>query len=200
MPALRDRGPLTSIPFITPAVIEPGPYLDYSHRLTAEGGILIIYKDLDLHWRHWVWRVFGWCVFTGLEGWLLLGHSPVQNDGINGVALMAMAALNAFIVWKPIEVYRSIEIRPDGIILEGEDVFWLSRMESLPSFSADENGNQVLSGIYGTRFVEYLTARRFDEYDRMPEVIAARVQQAMRQLWASILGPDQFQPRRKERP
>jgi hypothetical protein len=31
--------------------------------------------------------------------------------------------------------------------------------------------------------VEFLTARRFDEFDRMPEVMAAHLQDAMRQLW-----------------
>jgi hypothetical protein len=29
--------------------------------------------------------------------------------------------------------------------------------------------------LYGTRFVEYLTVRRFEELGRMPEVIAAHL-------------------------
>ena len=41
-----------------------------------------------------------------------------------------------------------------------------------------------LGGIYGTRFVEYLTVRRFDKADRAPEVFAAHLQEAIQQLWA----------------
>jgi hypothetical protein len=41
-----------------------------------------------------------------------------------------------------------------------------------------------LCGIYGTRFVEYLTVRRFDELDRMADVFSAHVQDAMMQLWS----------------
>jgi hypothetical protein len=75
------------------------------------------------------------------------------------------------------------------MILERRDVFWLHMMaDGLPEFHQDEDGNQVLSGIYGTRHVEYLTARRFDEYDRMPEVFAAHLKQAIEQLWAPVLG------------
>ena len=54
-----------------------------------------------------------------------------------------------------------------------------------PAFQPDKKGNQLLCGIYGTRFVEYLTVRRFDEFDRMPEVVAAHLQDAMRQLWSA---------------
>jgi hypothetical protein len=56
-------------------------------------------------------------------------------------------------------------------------------MESLPAFDPDENDNLILSGSYGTRHVEYLTARRFDKHDRMPEVFAAHLKEAMQQLW-----------------
>lgn len=70
------------------------------------------------------------------------------------------------------------------MILEGSEVFWTRFMENgWPAFRPDEEGNFVLCGHYGTRFVEFLTARRFDEFDRMPEVMAAHLQDAMRQLW-----------------
>ena len=77
------------------------------------------------------------------------------------------------------------------MILEGTDVFWLRLMETgRPTFRADEDGNQVLCGVYGTRFVEYLTVRRFDDNDRMPEVFAAHLQEAMRAIWAPALRSD----------
>ena len=42
----------------------------------------------------------------------------------------------------------------------------------------------VLCGIYGTRFVEYLTLHRFDdEFDRTGDVFKAHLQEAMMQLW-----------------
>jgi hypothetical protein len=161
------------------------PYLDYGRFLTPEGGILIVYKDLDLRLRHGVLRVLAWSAATGVEAWFLLHHSPVSTGWINFFFFFAMMIINAVIVWKPPELYRTVEIRPDCMIVEGKDVFWLPMMETTwPAFHPDEDGNLVLSGIYGTRFVEYLIVRRFDDYDRMPEVFAAHLQEAMMQLWA----------------
>ena len=161
------------------------PYLDYARSLTREGGILVAYKDLDLRLRYLLWRIFAWTAATGFEAWFLLYRSPVESTWINVLCLLAVAGVNFLIVWKPPEVYRTVEIRPDCMIVEGKDVFWLSRMENVwPAFHPDEEGNQVLAGIYGTRFVEYLTVRQFDDEDRTPEVFAAHLQDAMQQLWA----------------
>jgi hypothetical protein len=54
-------------------------------------------------------------------------------------------------------------------------MFWLSHMESLPALERKETGKEVGCGIYGTRYVEYLTVRRFDDNDRTPEVFAAHL-------------------------
>jgi len=164
---------------------QPDPYVDYGRALTAEGGILIAYKDLDMHLRHTLWRVFAWTVFTGAEGWFLFNASPVQSFWINLACFLIVALVNWLIVRKPVEIHRAVEIRPDCMILEGAEVFWRRFMEGgWPSFQPDKDGNQVLCGIYGTRFVEYLTLRRFDELDRAPEVFASHLQDAMRQMWA----------------
>lgn len=172
----------------SPVGYQSDPYVDYGRFLTPEGGILIVYKDLDLRLRHGVLRVLAWSAATGLEAWFLLHHSPVRSAAIDLACFFAMMIVNAVIVWKSPELYRSLEIRPDCMILEGRDVFWLRMMaDGLPEFHKDEEGNMVLSGIYGTRHVEYLTARRFDEYDRMPEVFAAHLNQAIEQLWAPVL-------------
>jgi hypothetical protein len=184
LPALRqeriEREPLPD----APTTFQPDPYVDYGRFLTREGGVLIIYKDLDLRWRHTIWRVLAWSTFTGAEGWLLLTHSPVHRAWINIVCLLGMAIVNWLIVAKPVELYRRVELRPDCMILEGRDVFWSRFMENgWPAFRPDEEGNFVLCGHYGTRFVEFLTARRFDEFDRMPEVFAAHIREAMLQLW-----------------
>jgi hypothetical protein len=163
----------------------PDPYLDYGRYLTDEGGILIIYKDHDLRFRQTLWRVFAWTLFTGLETLFLAPYAPLVDHWINTVALLACAALNYFIVNKPVEIYCRIEIRPDCMIIEGSDVFWSRYMEGgVPTFRPDAEGNQMLCGIYGTRFVEFLTVRRFGENDRMMEVFAAHLADAMQQQWS----------------
>lgn len=171
-----------------PAPFGPDPYLDYGRYLTPEGGVLFIYKDLDLRWRYTIWRVFAWTTATAYEGWYLYHRSPLQSVWINIACFFAIAALNYWIVHKPIEVYRRAEVRPDCMILESTDIFWARMMETgWPTFRPDKDGNQVLCGVYGTRFVEYLTARRFDDNDRMPDVFASHLMDAMRQLWGAAL-------------
>jgi hypothetical protein len=186
----RPAPPAAKIPSAAsyPAVSDPDPYLDYGRYLTPEGGVLFVYKDLDLRWRYTIWRVFAWTAATGYEGWYLRHYSPVQSVWINIACFVAIAALNYLIVRKPIEVYRRAELRPDCMILEGTDIFWARMMETgWPAFRPDKDGNQVLCGVYGTRFVEYLTARRFDDNDRMPDVFASHLMDAMRQLWGAAL-------------
>jgi len=177
-----------AIPSSSWAGFQPDPYVDYGRFLTPEGGILLAYKDLDLRVRHIFWRVFAWTTTTGGEGWYLFHHSPLHSFWLNLVCLLAVGVINWFIVAKPVEVYRRVEIRPDCMIIEGSDIFWLRYMEcGRPAFRPDDEGNQVLCGVYGTRFVEYLTVRAFDEHDRAPEVFAAHVQEAMRQIWETAL-------------
>jgi hypothetical protein len=79
---------------------------------------------------------------------------------------------------------RSIEVRPDAMILETGEVFFRDSMEGWPQFVPGEDGSMALVGIYGTRWMEYLTLARFDENDRAPEVLAAYLGNAMRQQWS----------------
>jgi hypothetical protein len=181
--AIRRVAPPNLDTLSFPAELQESPYVDYSRRLTAEGGVLILCKDLDLRVRVFFWRALAGLAFTGFEAWLLLGNSPVQAEWINESCLFLMIAVNFFILWKPPEIRRSIEIRPDSMVLDGKDVFWLGSMESLPDFQRNENGNLVMSSIYGTRHIKYLIARRFDDNDRMGEVLAAHVKEAVQQLW-----------------
>jgi hypothetical protein len=162
-------------------------YLDYRRSLTAEGGVLIVYKDLDLRIRHTLWRVAAAMTATALAG-AMIAQAPVQSLWIKGAALLVTAVINWVIVRKPVELRRSVEIRPDCMILDGADIFWLGMMEEgWPAFFEDEKGNQILCGTYGTRFVEYLTVRSFEEEDRTPEVFATHLQDAMKQLWGAAL-------------
>ena len=164
---------------------QPDPYFDYGRYLTDEGGILIVYKDLDVRFRHTLWRLAAWTSSTSIGAIYLGPYAPLANHWVHVVALVTIAVINFLIVRKPVELYRRIEIRPDCLIIEGQDVFWRRHIEGgYPTFRPDDKGNQILGGIYGTRFVEYLTVRRFDENDRMMEVFAAHLHDAMQQQWS----------------
>ena len=77
--------PVSRTPLSVPAPVPEttadaaSPYVDYGRWLTAEGGILILYKDLDTRFRHTLWHLFAWTVSTGWEGWYVLHHSPVHT-------------------------------------------------------------------------------------------------------------------------
>jgi hypothetical protein len=179
----RD-GSATAPPSSSWAGFQPDPYVDYGRFLTPEGGILIIHKDHDLRFRHTLWRLFAWTLSTGGEGWFLFHHAPLHNWWIKLGCLLAVAILNWLIVRKPVEVYRKVEIRPDCLIIEGSDIFWLKFMEcGWPTFRPNGDGSRILCGIYGTRFVEFLTIRSFDEFDRGADVFVSHLQDAMQQLW-----------------
>lgn len=184
----------TALPAIVPPAVSrmpptatnfaPGPYVDYSRVLTPEGGVLITYKTTDTRFRYTLRRLFLWSCATGGEAWYLYQHSPVASPWINIALLIAVAIINWKIVKRPVEIYSHVEIRPDGMILDGRDIFWLRNMENgWPSFHRDDNGDQQLSGTYGTRRIDYLTAHSFDPLDQTPQVLAAHIQDAMRQLW-----------------
>ncbi|HEX3885372.1 MAG TPA: hypothetical protein VHW66_22150 [Stellaceae bacterium] len=161
----------------------PDPYVDYARYLTAEGGVIVIYKDIDERWRFAVRRLGLWGIATGSAVWLLLYHSPVHGLAINIAALIIVAVIDWLIVRQPIQIYRSIEIRPDRMILDGRDIFWLRYIESWPTFKPGPDETQVLTGIYGTRRIEYLTVRCFDDFDSAPTVLANHLKEAMQQLW-----------------
>ena len=182
--AVAGIGAASSTPTSAGLDFAPDPYVDYGRFLTPEGGVLFTYKDLDLRVRYTLWRICAWALSTASEAWFLFTHSPLQTDWINGLALLAIGLLNWIIVAKPMEVYRTVEVRPDCMIIEGADVFWARQMEGAwPSFKPDAEGNQVCNGIYGSRFVEYFTVRRFDEFDRMPEVFDLHWREVTQQLW-----------------
>jgi len=184
--AIPTERPSIDSAFSPPSLdFQPDPYLDYGRYLTNEGGILIVYKDFDVRLRHTLWRLFAWTSFTSLEAIYLAPYTPVGDHWGRVAGLVTLAIINFIIVRKPVELYRRIEVRPDCIIVEGQDVFWRRHIEGgFPTLRPDDQGNQVLCGIYGTRFVEFLIVRRFDEKDRIMEVFAAHLQDAMQQLWS----------------
>jgi hypothetical protein len=193
-PALRPPASpvparVSPVPVATPAQpsldLRPNPYVDFVRRYTAEGGVEFTYKDLDERWRWIILRWSLWLAATALTCWFAFNVSPLHSPWLNVPALIGMAWVYWLIVAKPVEILRTIEVRPDCLIFNGEDTFFRDRFDlGWPSFVADGLGNLVLSGAYGTRAVEYALIRRFDEHDRAPEVLAAHVQAAMQQLWS----------------
>jgi hypothetical protein len=163
----------------------PDPYVDYGRDLTAEGSILIRYKGIDDRWRHTIWRIVAWSAATFIDGYFVFQVANDQHEVLRFFSFLVAAVINWLIVRKPVEAYRQLEIRPDCMVIDGTDIFWLGRMEgSWPSFRPDVWSNaMVLCGTYGTRFVEYLKVPRFEEADRTPEVFAAHLQDAINQLW-----------------
>jgi hypothetical protein len=45
-----------------------------------------------------------------------------------------------------------------------------------PRFRPNGDGSRILSGIYGTPFVDYLTIPNFDQFDRGADVFASHLQ------------------------
>jgi len=166
--AIRD----TAIP-PTPAVSWNGyrldPYQDYSRILTRKVACSLPTRTSTLASATRSGAFFAWSASTGTAAWLLFTirrFKPIGSMPRRSFLLRTQLVHRR----QAVELYRSIEIRRDCLILEGIDVFWFEMMEGgWPEFQPDEEENLVLSGIYGTRFVAYLTARRFDEFDGMPK-------------------------------
>ena len=82
--------------------------------LTPEGGIPILYKDQDRGWFLMVLRVFAWIMATGVGGWLIFYKSSRSIQPAIGVFILLM-----LIVRQTVEASHSVEIHPDGMIVDG---------------------------------------------------------------------------------
>jgi hypothetical protein len=160
------------------------PYVDYDRSLTDEGGIRMTYKAESGDLLNLFVTVLLWLSAMVFEITYIDNHAAHLNDVAKLFALVSVGVVNYFIVFAPHYAWHSIEIRPDCMIINGRDLFWLRFFDTAwPAFKIDENGAFVLRGIYGSRQVEFLTINRFDEHDRMPELLARHLSDAMRQMW-----------------
>jgi hypothetical protein len=163
----------------------PDPFNGYVRMLTPEGGILILYQDQDRSPFLLILRIFTWIMATGTGGWLLFIVNPLSLLNVFVVFPLLML-FNWLIVRRKFIVAHSVEIRPEGMIVDGEDIFYLRDIGgNWPELQMkdDDPDRMVICGICGTRFIEYMTANRLDENDRTPEVLAADLEAAMEQLW-----------------
>jgi len=184
--AATPPAPRPQRPDLTQVDTPKTAFVDYSRHLTPEGGILFVYKDLDVRWRHTLRRIFVWSVLTSIEYRLIAQLHPTTGGWL---LLIALAVASWLLVRKPIEIMRSIEVRPDCMIVNGTDIFWLEQMgDNWPAFELknDDPDSLVLGGIYGTRFIEYATSHRVDGADRTPELLAMHLKEAMEQLWGRM--------------
>jgi hypothetical protein len=162
------------------------PLDGYARVLTPEGGILITYKDQKRHLILAAARVVGWSMATSASAWCIFGvwHWP-SLSGLAAVA--ALTGINWLVARWKIIVSHSIEIRPDMMIIDGEDIFFAEDIgdhwPEVQMLSEDDPDRMVVVGICGTRRIEYATANRRDKNDKTPEVLAADLQAAMEQLW-----------------
>lgn len=162
------------------------PFEGYSRTLTPEGGILIQYQDLNLGLPLIILRYALCAVVTCIGVMLILAADTLFSARVL-LALLAVVAVDWLILKYKIRSHHSVEIRPDCMIIDGEDVFLAEDIgENYPEL-LDVPGKQDQMRIctrVGTRFVELMTANRTDANDRTPEVLAAHLKDAMEQLWA----------------
>ena len=176
-----ERASATVVDEAYPIAGRRGPFNGYVRMLTPQGGILIFYKDQDRGLFLAILRVFAWITATGTGGWLIFFVSSLSTlPSLLTFALLMF--INLLIVCQTVEVSHSVEIRPDGMIVDGEDIFYAQDIgDTWPELQMkdDDPDRMVISGICGVRFIEYMTANRLDENDRTPEVLAADLQAAM---------------------
>jgi hypothetical protein len=161
------------------------PFNGYLRMLTPQGGVLILYKDQYRSLPLTTLRVAAWIAATWIGGWLIFCESSLSVPQ----CLLAFALLmfvNALIARWRIEVSHSVEIRPDAMIVDGEDVFYAQDIgDNWPELKMkdDDPDRMVICAISGTRFIELMTANRLEKNDRTPEILAADLQAAIEQLW-----------------
>ncbi|MDR3465780.1 MAG: hypothetical protein P4M07_07535 [Xanthobacteraceae bacterium] len=183
--ARREVAPPTAVGEVYPIVVRRGVFKGYDRILTPEGGILILYKDQLRNLFLTILRVLGWIVATWIGGRFIFSMSSLSGQQSFSAVVMLMG-MNWFIASRKIAVSHSVEIRPDAMIIDGEDVFYAEDVgDNWPELQVkdDDPERMVICGICGTRFVEYMTANRLDKNDRTPEVLAADLKAAMEQLW-----------------
>lgn len=157
------------------------PFNGYVRMLSPEGGILFLYQDQNRSVLVAVLRILACIVVTGI-GFLLIALSGLH--WFLGFALLMLSnwGITAF----KVRASHSVEIRPEAMIIDGEDVFYADDIgDNWPQLQIKDGDPElwVICGICGTRFVEYMTVNRLDENDRTAEVLAADLRAAMEQLW-----------------
>jgi hypothetical protein len=95
-------------------------------------------------------------MMTWISGWLIFCESSLSVlHCLLAFALLMFAS--ALIVRQRIEVSHRVEIRPDAMIVDCEDVFYAEDIgDNWPQLQMkdDDPDHMVICGICGTRFIE----------------------------------------------
>jgi hypothetical protein len=176
--------PATSEP-AHPIIERRSPFSGYARMLTPEGGILILYTDQNRSLLVTVLRVVACILVSWIGLWLIFAISLSALQFLFAVALLIL--INWAIIQFKVKASHSVEIRPEAMIIDGEDVFYAEDIgDNWPELQVQDGGDpdcMVICGICGTRFVEYMIVNRYDKNDRTPEVLAADLKAAFEQLW-----------------
>ena len=80
-------------------------------------------------------------------------------------------------------------------VVTGFELWLILNYPPVESGWINNRDKHILCGIYGNRFVEYVTSHRLDDNDRTPEVRATYLHDAMTKLWGDgSSGPDTLGP------
>jgi hypothetical protein len=162
----------------------PTGFHKYDRRFTAEGGIELRYNDVERTLPVILGKLALWVGSAVVTYYAGCAYSPIDGFWWNLSAYLVLLVIYGFIFFRDKQVERLIEIRPDCMIIEGMDTFWKANMQlGWPGFQPNEAGHFVLGGVYGSRWIEYLTIRRFDQNDRAPELFAHQLAAAMKYQW-----------------
>lgn len=150
-----------------------------------DGGVRFIVPEGVLAWSAILWDIAGSLSGAVLGGALVdaLILTVVPDAMTQSWTYFVFGIVTYFFICTAPDTHW-VEIRPDCMILDSRDVFWVQRMElGWPTLRPEANGEWTLVGTYGTRNIEFLKLRKTDESDRTPEVFASHLQRAMQQLW-----------------
>jgi hypothetical protein len=164
-----------------------GPYGAFARRYTDDGGVELSFDEgPDTFAMH--------CLKAAVTGSLVmaeLGLAVAAFPALEQAELLlliggfVLTTVQWLVLFGGKDTSHTIEIRPDCMILDRRDVFWLENMElGWPMLRPEPNDEWTLVGTYGTRNVEFLTIRKIDENDRTPQVFASYLRHAMDQVWS----------------
>ena len=166
--------------------VEPRPtgFAKYGRHFTREGGIELRYNDVERTLPIILAKLALWLSASLLTYALGKLWSPIDGFWWNTLAYIVFIVVYGVVFFRDQQVERRIEISPDCMIIDGMDTFWKENMQlGWPGFMPDDAGNFVLCGVYGSRWIEFLTIRRFDQNDRAPELFATHLAAAMQYQW-----------------
>lgn len=175
---------LPAVPEPTPeSEPPPNPFEDYQREITGSG-VRITYRSRVAHILLDVLRFMTWVLGTLSAAYMLLFASGFSWPTCF-LLFVGIAVLGWWGLFLPLPVTHSIEVRQDGLVVDGRLFFLEGFGDNWPSLlmQNDDPNRMVLAGLYGSRYVVFAGVHRFDANSRVPELLAQDLDLAMDQLW-----------------